>query len=87
MHSFALPSGQRRQGITVLKLDAVLQRVFLLFFLTNFTFVCDTWAVACLSFPFNNPVFEIGSSSKEGGCLRRAMALPQLESPFDAGKK
>ncbi|KAH7187483.1 hypothetical protein BKA60DRAFT_587693 [Fusarium oxysporum] len=29
MHSFALPSGQRRQGIKVLKLDAVLQRVFL----------------------------------------------------------
>jgi hypothetical protein len=62
-------------------------QLFAAFFLTNFTFVCDTWAAACLSFPFNNPVFEIGSSSKEGGCLRRAMALPQLESHFDAGKK
>ncbi|EXM15374.1 hypothetical protein FoTM2_016829 [Fusarium oxysporum f. sp. vasinfectum] len=32
----------------------------------------------------NNRVFEIGSSSKESGTLRRAMALPQFESPFDA---
>ncbi|KAK7583418.1 hypothetical protein V3481_012707 [Fusarium oxysporum f. sp. vasinfectum] len=31
----------------------------------------------------NNRVFEIGSSSKESGTLRRAMALPQFESPFD----
>ncbi|RKK59774.1 hypothetical protein BFJ69_g17272 [Fusarium oxysporum] len=34
----------------------------------------------------NKPVFEIVSSSKESRTLQRAMALTQLESPFDADK-